>query len=325
MSLTYTTEMDAVTNDYFMLEDGKAVDIYFNTSFMLNYLMKQQKGLWERPSSGQKIRVPLEYDSQESGFYVRGDTLSSDDRESVNAAYFDWAHAYGNATIYRIDELKNTGEYGEVQLIQQKVAGAQKALTKTLAGSFYNDAAGGVNELDGVLACCNETAGTAYGGIKEEDLVSTDGTKPWEGIRDTTTEAMTLGVLRDMASSAKLRDGTSGKPNVVATTETLFNVIVDILQVQQRFIDGKESVKAGFVGVYFEGKDIFPDDYCTSGYAIAANTNHMGFAIHRDGYFKPAKWKVIPDSPEDRTMKIYWDGNLVVNNRKAHIAHSNLS
>jgi hypothetical protein len=24
-------------------------------------------------------------------------------------------------------------------------------------------------------------------------------------------------------------------------------------------------------------------------------------------------------------MKIYWDGNMVVNNRKAHIAHSNLS
>jgi hypothetical protein len=37
------------------------------------------------------------------------------------------------------------------------------------------------------------------------------------------------------------------------------------------------------------------------------------------------KWKVIPDSPEDKTMKIYWDGNMIVNNRKGQIAHSNLS
>ena len=325
MALTYTSELDAVTNDYFMLEDGKAVDIYFNTSFLLNYLMKQQKGIWERPSGGQKIRIPLEYDGQEAGFYVRGDTVSSDDRESVNAAYFEWKHAYGNATIYRIDELKNTGEYGEVQLIQQKVAGAQKSVTKILAGSIYNDAAGGGNELTGVMACCNETAGTKYGNIEEEDLVASDGTKPWEGKRNTTTEGVTLNVIRTMASDAKLRDGVQGKPNLVSTTETLFNVINDLLQVQQRFTDGKETVKAGFTGLYFEGKDIFADDYCPSGYAFALNTNHIGFAIHRDGYFKPAKWKVIPDSPEDRTMKIYWDGNLVVNNRKAQKAHSTLS
>jgi outer membrane protein assembly factor BamE (lipoprotein component of BamABCDE complex) len=37
------------------------------------------------------------------------------------------------------------------------------------------------------------------------------------------------------------------------------------------------------------------------------------------------KWKVIPDSPEDKTLKIYFDGNQVVNNRKAHIAYSGLT
>ena len=48
--------------------------------------MKQQKGIWERPNGGQKIRIPLEYDGQEAEFYSRGDTVNSDDRESVNAA-----------------------------------------------------------------------------------------------------------------------------------------------------------------------------------------------------------------------------------------------
>ena len=92
MSLTYA-ELDAITNDYFMVNNKEAVDIYFNTSFLLNWLLKQMNGLWERPSGGRKIRIPLEYDGQESGFYAKGDNLNSDDPESLNAAYFDWKHA----------------------------------------------------------------------------------------------------------------------------------------------------------------------------------------------------------------------------------------
>ena len=65
MALTFA-ELESVTNDYFMMENGAAVDIYFNTSFLLNHLMKQQKGIWERPNGGEKIRIPLEYDGQEA-------------------------------------------------------------------------------------------------------------------------------------------------------------------------------------------------------------------------------------------------------------------
>ncbi len=324
MSLTYA-ELEAITNDYFALEDGKAVDIYFDTSYMLNYFLKQKKGIWERPSGGMKIRIPLEYDGQEAGFYTRGATISSDDRESVNAAYFDWKHAYGNATIYRIDTLKNSGPEAEVQLVTQRVAGAQKSLTKLLAGSWYDDAGASSSRLTGLFACCNETATTAYGGIAEDDLVASDGTKPWEGIRDTTSEAMTLDVLREMATTAKIRDGKGGKPDLIVTTETLWNKISSILQIQQRFTKESESVKAGFTGIWFEGKDIFVDDYCPSGAAAAINSNFYGFAVHQKGLFQRSKWGKIPDSAEDKTMKIYFDGNSICSNRKGHMVHTALT
>lgn len=324
MALTFE-ELESITNDYFMADGKKAVDIYFYTSYLLNYLLKQKKGIWERPNGGMKIRIPLEYDGQETGFYVRGDTISSDDRESLNAAYFDWKHAYGNATVYRIDDLKNAGRYAEVQLVAQRVAGAQKSLTKLLAGSIYDDAGNAAGRLTGLLACCNETTTTAYGDIQEADLVAQDGTTPWEGKRTTTSEGIGLDVIRTMASNAKIRDGRGGKPDLVVTTETLWNVVADILQVQQRFVDSSMTAKAGFTGLHFEGKDIFPDDFCPSGYAFALNSNHIGFAVHKMGMYMRTKWKVIPDSPEDKSMKIFWDGNMVVNNRKGHQAHSNLS
>lgn len=325
MALPYNNELTSITNDYFMLENGMAVDIYFQTSFLLNHLLKQQKGLWERPSSGYQIRVPLEYDGQEAGFYSRGDTISSDDRESVHAAQFDWKHAYGNATIYRIDSLKNQGAEGKVQLVVQRVKGAQKSITRLLAQSIY-DAAGAASErLTGLRACCNETTTTAYGGIQEADLVAADGTAPWEGKMIATATTITLNQLRTASSLAKIRDGAGGKPNLVVTTPTNFNTIVDILQVQQRFTESTETVKAGFTGVYFEGKDIFEDDFCPASHMFFLNTNHIGFAVHSKGYFARTNWAYIPDSAQDSTMKIFFDGNMIVNNRKAHQGYSSIS
>lgn len=324
MALTFK-ELESITNDYFMADGKKAVDIYYNTSFFLEYLLNQHKGIWERPDGGMKIRIPLEYDGQEAGFYSRGDVLNSEDRENINAAYYDWKHAYGNATVYRIDELKNSGRYAEVQLVVQRTASAQKSLTKLLAGSIYDGATGTSNRLTGFIALCNETSSLAYGGIAEDDLVAADGTKPWEGKLNSTAEGIGLQVIRTLVSDAKIRDGKNGKPDLLVTTEALYNIVADILQVQQRFTASDKVVKAGFTGLNFEGRDIFPDDYCPSGYMIAVNSNHFGFAVHQDGYFMRTPWKVIPDSPEDKTMKIFFDGNTVCNNRKAHKAHSSLT
>ena len=324
MALTWA-ELESITNDYFAMDGGKAVDIYFNTSFLLNYLLKQQKGLWERPPGGMKIRVPLEYDGQEAAFYVKGDALNSDDRESINSAYFDWKHAYGNASIYRIDTLKQGGDYGQIQILQQRVAGGQKSITKLLAGSIYDDAGGAAARLTGFLACCNETTTTAYGDIKEADLVAKDGTFPWEGKRDTAAAVISLDLIRTMSSDAKVRDGQGGKPDMVITTETLWNVIASDLQLLQRFTSDKKTAHAGFVGIEIEGKTFFPDDYCPSGYLFVINSKHVGFAVHKEGYFGRTPWDRIPDSPMDKTMKILFDGNLIVNNRKAHKAHSGVT
>ena len=59
-------QLDAVTNDYFMIENGKAEDNYFETSFLLDYLLKQKKGIFKRPAGGMRIRVPIRYDGNQT-------------------------------------------------------------------------------------------------------------------------------------------------------------------------------------------------------------------------------------------------------------------
>ena len=82
-----------------MVDGKKAVDIYYDDSFVVNYLMDQKKGIYERPNGGLKIKIPFEYDEQEGGFYSKGQTISSDERDTLNAAYFDLANRSFHAEV----------------------------------------------------------------------------------------------------------------------------------------------------------------------------------------------------------------------------------
>ena len=90
---TILEQLEATTEDYFLIEDGKAEDNYFETSFLLDYFIKQKKGIWRRPSGGEKISVPIRYDGNKSGFYTRGGTLDSTKQEAITQVNFAWKHA----------------------------------------------------------------------------------------------------------------------------------------------------------------------------------------------------------------------------------------
>lgn len=318
-------ELNEITNDYFLLDGGKATDIYFQSSFLMQHFMEKQRGLWERPSGGKYIRVPLEYDESEGGAYTRNDPLSSDDREIIDAAYFEWKHYYGNATIYRTDGLMNAGEYAEVQLVAAKLANAQKTVRNWIAKNIYTSGGDSDRHLTGLLTMCSETTTTKYGTIAEDDLVSRNGEKHWEGKTNTTGGVISLDILRNVRSEAKIHDGMDGKPNIVLMTETLWNKVASILQTQQRFVKDTDTAKAGFQHLDFEGMLVVVDDFCPSGYAFFLNANNFGFGVHSKGYFARTSWENLTTGPAGQTMKIFWDGNLITNNRKAHTAASELT
>jgi len=317
-------ELESITNDYFAAAGGKAVDIYFRDSFLLDLLMNKKRGLFERPAGGLKIRIPLNYSGAEGGFFTRSDPLSSDDRESINAAYFLWKHGYGNATVYMTDELESNGDYAAIQFVDQKLENAQKTVTAWLAKTIYADGTDTAPTLTGLGSLVSTDTSRPYGGIAEADLVADDGSTPWHAVFNSDAEAISLEGLQTMRSSAKLGDGATGKPNIAVTTETLYNKVSRILQVQQRFVKDEDTAKAGFTHLVYEGMTLAADDYCPTGHCYAINTNYLGFAIHQDGFFKRIPWADL-QGPVGRTMKILWHGNLICSNRKAHAGHSNLS
>ncbi len=325
MALTFT-ELEAITRDYFLADGKAAVDIYFNDSFLMDYLMNKQKGLWKRPSGGKRIRQGLMYDGQNSGSFDRTSTLSSDDRESINAAFFYWKHYYSNASVYLLDELENADEYAEVELVAGRIEGAQQSIRKDIATDIYSASTDTATGLTGLRSLTSETTSVAYGGIAEDDLVASDGTKPWEGKTESTAAAITLNVVRTRRSDAKVSSGQGGRPNIATTTETLFNSLAAQLQVQQRFKEDSSTAKAGFTHLEFEGTIIAADDSCPSGYMFCLNSRFVGLAVHKKGYFVRDPWaNLIVTGKPAKSMKIFWHGNVICSNRKAHKAQSGLT
>jgi hypothetical protein len=318
-------QLEAVTNDYFMIEDGKAEDNYFETSFLLDYFLKQKKGIFKRPSGGIQIRVPIRYDGNKAGFYTRGGTLDSTKREAITEVHFAWKHCYSNGTILRVDELKNSGPEAMIDLLTEELEGAQESIRDILATSLYNGLEGDTENLTGLNSMTNTTATVAYGGYSSNDIVSSDGTKVWTGKGSSAATVLNLAVLRDIKTASAYGKGKNLEPDMIATTEALFNQLRAILQVQQRFTEGVKTAKAGFNGVHFEGTDVFPDRYCPASNLYALNSKHCGFAVHTKGYFVRQPWEFIAGSARDKTMKIFFDGNFVSNNRRAHYRHSNMT
>jgi hypothetical protein len=69
----------------------------------MKLLMKKKKGLWERPEGGRKHRIPFEFDVQNGGAYDETDTISSDDKETINGAEFLLKHGLIDQIVSRLE------------------------------------------------------------------------------------------------------------------------------------------------------------------------------------------------------------------------------
>ena len=270
-------------------------------------------------AGGRQIKVPLTYDNLQGGSFSGADQFDTSRRDIINSAVFSWSNYYVNVTITFDDETENAGPEEMVDLVVTKLEVAQMSIQDNMGDDLYLDGTGNSSkDLDGLAAMFNTTTTTAYGGIAESDM------SKWSAGVTTTSEAFTSPVIRTMRTNAKVGDNMRDKPNLIVTTDTLFDGWLNQLQAHQR-MESPQAAKAGFDGVQMlDQAEIWGDTKCTSGYAYALNTRHWGFVVHNKAFFARTAWKVPTDQPI-KAMQILWKGNMVCTRRNAHRLHTNLS
>jgi len=321
--MTMTSQLDATTDDYFRLKGKEVLDLYTETSFVLDYFLKGKKGNYDSHQGGKAIEIPLRYDNNAAGFFTRGTPLDSTQNQTITSVKLPWRYCYGNGTIYMIDQWENAGTEKKIDMVWHETEGAQLALNELMANSVWEGLEGDTSNLTGFNSICDTTATTDYAGFSSNDIVSKDGTQVWTGLGSSTTTQMSLSAIRTLRTAAHFGKGKLTEPDLLATTETNYNTVKTILDASQLLTEGVKTANLGFSGVHFEGADIYPDRYCPASNLYAFNTKHVGFTV--SVLWKRLPWQIVAGSPGDKTLKIMFGGNLTCDNRRSCYRHSDIS
>ena len=327
MSLNLS-ELQAMT-DYYIKQE-QPVDIYFTSNVLLFKLLS----LGKTYDGGKKIQTNLEYDMAHTGAYGPKSELPIAKKEILTAAFFEYAAYYATLTMDMDDDLINSGDQAIVNIVRAKLKNAEKSIRKAMAKQIYGqrDALIADNEdpnakpFNGLgdlfnIADNSTTAGVtsvAYGEISEDQLGL------WAPNHVTAEKEMSFAFMQELRREASIDNGNEGKPDLYLTTQELQDAFERTLQVQARYSDQK-LLDVGFDNILFKGAPIVDDDiledarFNGKGRVYGLNTKYLDVLTHTKRNFTKPEWKSPIRQPDTATANIRWAGNLVCNNRKAHV------
>jgi hypothetical protein len=103
-------------------------------------------------------------------------------------------------------------------------------------------------------------------------------------------------------------------PDVILTTQTLFEKYESLLQPQLRYTDTK-TADAGFQNLLFKSAPIMYDVHAPVGTMFFLNSKYIKLVGHKDKWFAQTEFQ-RPENQDARFALILCYGNLVVSNRK---------
>jgi hypothetical protein len=290
------TAINAITKQNFI---PKLVDNVMQSNALLMF-MEKNKGL-ENLDGGQDIRVPVRYARFSSrGWYAGGEVQSTAYNEKKTALVFDWKQYYVNITISGIDKLKNAGENKVIDHVRSEVESAEEDLKDAFGTGLYSNGTTDPKSIVGVRGFLSTSA--TYGGISQSS-------ESWLAAQiDSTTTSLSLVKMQERYEACKIN---GEQPNLITTTETLFNSFWGLLQPQQRFQDS-DTASAGFKNLLFNGAVVMQDDYAPASHMIFLNTKFIKLYSHKDRKFPGEYMDFRPFFDQDAEIaKMQWAGALV--------------
>lgn len=285
----------------------KLIDNVFSARPLVYFL--KQAGQVRTISGGAKIVIPLLHGTNSTAAsYAAYDTIAVTAQTGITAAEYNWKQYAATIAISGIEEAQNSSEEQIIDLLEAKTFQAEETITEKFDEMFITSNGTGNSGKDwlGLAVLVKDASSTSIGGINQ--AVDT-----WwaPGHRNTTAGALTLAQMRTAYNAVSVGND---QPNVILTTQTLFEKYEDLLQPQERFMDAK-TADGGFQNLLFKGAPIVYDNYVTAGDMFFLNTKYLRLVGHADNWFKPTPF-VRPNNMDARYAQILCYGELTISNRK---------
>jgi hypothetical protein len=271
------------------------------------------KGRIRTESGGTKIVEQLIYGQNDTVKSYSGyETLSLTPQEGISAAEYDWKQYGASIAISGIEEAKNNGEHAIINLLEAKIMQAEESMREGFNQMFFADGTGnGGKDWNGLGNIIE--AGNILGGI-DSSVVTTPtsvGNEFWNSYEENTAGALTL---LQMATAYNSVSVGNDHPDLILTTQTLFEKYESLLQPQLRYTDTK-TAEAGFQNLLFKGAPIMYDVHAPAGTMFFINSKYLKLVGHSDKWFAQTDF-VRPENQDARFALIMCYGNLVCSNRK---------
>ena len=274
------------------------------TARPLTYFL-QDKGRIRMLNGGTKIVEPLIYgESSTVKSYSGYDSISLTAQTGITAAEYDWKQYAASIAISGIEEAKNNGEQEIINLLEAKIMQAEESMREGFNRMFYADGTGNSGKDWNGLGNIVEASGTV-GGINR----ATTGNEYWRSYEENTATALTLAQLATGYNSVSVGND---HPDMVLTTQTLFEKYEALLQPQLRYTDTK-TADAGFQNLLFKAAPVVYDEHCTAGVVYFLNSKYLTLVGHSGKWFSQTEF-VRPEDLDARYALIMCYGNLTCRN-----------
>ena len=277
-------------------------DNIFQARPLTNFLM--ENGRIRMLDGGTKIVEPLIYGENSTvGSYTGYDTISLTPQSGISAAEFDWKQYAASIAISGIEEAKNNGEQAIVNLLEAKVMQAEESMKEGFNAMFFGTGTG--NDWNGLENLVDATA--VVGGIDPAGV----GNGFWASYEEGTAGALSLA---DMATAYNTVSVGNDHPDMILTTQTLFEKYESLLQPQLRYTDTK-TADSGFQNLLFKAAPVVYDVDAPAGTMYFLNSKYLTLVGHSGKWFSQTDF-VRPENMDARYALIMCYGNLTVRNRQ---------
>ena len=276
------------------------------TARPLTYFLTD-KGRIRMLDGGTKIVEPLIYGQNGTvNSYSGYDTISLTAQDGITAAEYEWKQYAASIAISGIEEAKNNGEAAILNLLEAKVMQAEESMREGFNQMFFGDGTGNSGKHWNGLGNLVEASGTV-GGINR----ATAGNEYWRSYEENTAGALTLAQMNTAYNSVSVGND---HPDMVLTTQTLYEKYESLLQPQLRYTDTK-TADAGFQNLLFKAAPVTYDVHCTAGVVYFLNSKYLTLVGHSGKWFSQTEF-VRPENLDAKYALIMCYGNLTCRNAK---------
>jgi hypothetical protein len=276
------------------------------TARPLTYFL-MDKGRIRMLDGGTKIVEPLIYGTNTSaGSYAGYDPINIDAQGGITAAEYEWKQYATSIAISGIEEAKNNGEQAVLNLLEAKIMQAEETMKEKFNQMFFADGTGNSGKDWNGLGNLVEASGTV-GGINR----ATAGNEYWRSYEENTAGALTLAQMSTAYNTVSVGND---HPDMVLTTQTLFEKYESLLQPQLRYTDTK-TADAGFQNLLFKAAPVAYDVHCTAGVVYFLNSKYLTLVGHSGKWFAQTEF-ARPENLDARYALIMAYGNLTCRNAK---------